>query len=204
MTENIDSDDSAYTESHGNTFVPMVECEERGPRRDIGPGPPCDACEIEYHEGLHDVQLDDDAYNVCEDCLAMLEDEINRYFWWELLSEAHYDRAAEYLRSPDEVWCVKADAYAGGELWVHTPFCHAGVVNDVCDHFGFRIRWFSVVVPGDPGFDCVEDHGPCIEINLEFTNRVAGPLPLEADIGDRSYSDVEWLEPHHELFERRD
>jgi hypothetical protein len=31
----------------------------------------------------------------------------------------------------------------------------------VCDHFGFQIRWFSVVYPVDDGFECVSEHGPC-------------------------------------------
>jgi hypothetical protein len=75
----------------------------------------------------------------------LLVDQVERYYWWERLTEAHYNRAAAFLRSLDEIWCVKDGAYAGGELWVHTPYCDAAVVRDVCDHFGFQIRWFSYV-----------------------------------------------------------
>jgi hypothetical protein len=205
MTENIDADDAECTESNSSTFVPLVAGEERRPRRDTVPRPPCDACEINHHDGLHDVSLGDDEYNVCEHCFELLEDVLTRYDWWERLTEAHYDRASEYLHSLDEVWCVKDNTYAGGEMWIHTPFCDAAVVNDVCTHFGFHIRWFSVVSPDDPGFDCVHNHGPCIEINLVYNNWVTGPRPLEYDIiDDVTYHDVAWLEDHHKLFNRDD
>ena len=208
MTENTDATQPETPDRVSSTFVPLFGDDEpvqdRSPLYTV-PRPPCDACDSNHHDGLHDVCLADDEYEVCEDCLVLLKDEIDRYYWWDRLSEAHYDRAAEYLRSLDEVWCVKDNAYAGGEMWVHTPFCDAAVVNDVCEHFGFRIRWFSVVSPGDDGFDCVHDHGSCIEINLDYTNRVRDPMPLEYDIiDDVTYHDVEWLEDHHRLFGQGD
>ena len=208
MTENIDADDSQTDESDGSTFVPLYgddECYGDCSPNATVPRPPCDGCGTNHHDGLHDVCLDDDEYRVCTDCLALLKERIERYHWWERLSEAHYDRAVAYLRSLDEVWCVKDDAYAGGELWVHTPFCDAGVVNDVCEHFGFHIRWFTITSPDDVGFECVRDHGPCIEINLCYTNRERNPLPLTYDIRDDvTYHDVDWLEDHHRLFDRRE
>ena len=207
MTENTDSDNCDSTDSDCFDFEPLPPSnvlEDFEPPVTV-PRPPCDACETNHHDGLHEVPLGEDTYEVCDDCLDHLVDEIERYYWWDRLTEAHYDRAAEYLRSLDEVWCVKDHAYPGGEMWVHTPYCDAAVVNDVCDHFGFRIRWFQIVEPEDGEFDCVHDHGPCLEINLDYNNRVKGPLPLEYDISDdRTYSDVEWLEDDDPLFTRDD
>jgi len=208
MTENTETNEPEQLDSESSTFIPLFGNDEydsdRSPLYTV-PRPPCDACDSNHHDGLHDVCLGDDEYEVCEDCLALLKDEIEHYYWWERLSEAHYDRAAEFLRSLDEVWCVKDNGYPGGEIWVHTPFCDAAVVNDVCEHFGFHIQWFSVVYPDDDGFDCVHDHGPCIEINLDYTNRVREPMPLDYDIiDDVTYHDVEWLEDQHKLFSQSD
>ena len=200
MTENTDAGKSDQT-----------ECSDASPRR-LDPtvcsscrekvSSECDACDTTHYDELHDIRLGKTEYDVCGDCLQLLVDQVERYYWWECLSEAHYNRTAAFLRSLDEIWCVKDEAYAGGELWVHTPYCDAAVVRDVCDHFGFQIRWFSVVLPGDEGFDCVSDHGPCIEINLTYTNRISNPLPLEYDIQDDvTYHEVEWLENHHQLFD---
>lgn len=164
-------------ESTCGNFVPLVGEKERQSRRAMVPQPPCDACEISHHDSRYNVTLGDEEYSVCEHCFELLEDILERYNWWDRLTEAHYDRAAEFLHSLDEIWCVKDEAYAGGEMWVHTPFCDAAVVNDVCNHFGFRIRWFSVVFPENSGIDCVHGHGPCIEINLVFNNWETGPPP---------------------------
>jgi len=205
MIEKNDTDEPDRTDSDSALFAPIETVERDVSRPFTVPRPPCDACETNRHDGLDDVSLGDYGYEVCSECLAFLQDEIERYYWWDRLTEAHYNRSVEYLQELDEVWCVKGGAYQGGELWVHTPFCDAGVVNDVCDHFGFRIRWFSIVQPGEHEFDCLHDHGPCIEINLDYNNRVPTPLPIEYDIGeDRTYSDTEWVEPHQKLFDREE
>jgi hypothetical protein len=208
MTENDDFDsDSTDSESTDwealfDDLRPSTVLEDFEPLVTV-PRPPCDACDTEYHDGLTDVPLGEETYDVCESCLDHLIDVIERYYWYDRLTEAHYNRAAEYLRSLDEVWCVKDHAYPGGEMWVHTPYCDAAVVNDVCDHFGFRIRWFSIVEPDDHEFDCVHDHGPCVEINLDFPSHRGDPMPLEYDlIDDVSYHDVEWVEAHTRLFNR--
>ena len=200
MTENTDAGKSDPTECSDAPLQPIdpTNCSSC---RETSFIPACDACDTTHYAELHVVSLGDTEYDVCSDCLQLLVDQIERYHWWDRLTEAHYNRAAEFLRSLDEVWCVKDQAYAGGELWVHTPYCDAAVVRDVCDHFGFQIRWFSVVSPGDEGFDCVSKHGPCIEINLVYTNRLSNPLPLEYDIQDDvTHHEIEWLEDHHRLF----
>jgi hypothetical protein len=202
MTENTDAGKSEQTECSDAPPQPIdpTDCSSC---RETSSILACDACDTTHYAELHDVSLGDSEYDVCSDCLQLLVDQVERYYWWERLTEAHYNRAAEFLRSLDEVWCVKDQAYAGGELWIHTPYCDAAVVRDVCDHFGFQIRWFSVVTPTDEGFDCVSDHGPCIEINLTYTNRPSNPLPLEYDIQDDvTYHEIEWLENHHHLFDR--
>jgi hypothetical protein len=200
MTENTDASKSDQTEC-SDASPSRLDPSECSSCRDTSSAPACDACDTTHFVELYDVCLAETEYDVCGDCLQLLVDQIERYYWWDRLTEAHYNRAAEFLRSLDEVWCVKDQAYAGGELWVHTPYCDAAVVRDVCAHFGFQIRWFSVVSPCDEGFDCVPEHGPCIEINLIYTNRISNPLPLEYDIRDDvMYHEIEWLENHHRLF----
>ncbi len=201
MTENTDSNKSQKPES-ANSGCPN-RIDQQLPSRGQGSDSSlsCDACDTTQDDELHKISLGERAYDVCDDCLQLLIDEVEEYYWWDRLTEAHYNRAAEFLRSLDAVWCVKDQAYAGGELWVHTPYCDAAVVRDVCDHFGFQIRWFSVVYPSDDGFNCVSKHGPCIEINLTFTTHRSNPLPLAYDIqNDVTYHEIEWLEDHHCLF----
>ena len=200
MTENTDEGRSEQTECSDAPPQPIdpTDCSSC---RETSSILACDACNTTHYAELHDVSLGDSEYDVCSDCLQLLVDQVERYYWWERLTEAHYNRAAEFLRSLDEVWCVKDQAYAGGELWVHTPYCDAAVVRDVCDHFGFQIRWFSVVYPVDDGFECVSEHGPCIEINLTFTAHRSDPLPLEYDIqNDVAYHEIEWLDEYRRLY----
>lgn len=204
MTENTDASNPEQTESTSSEVSLRADGDTRV-CGDADPRPPCDACDTTHCAELHDIRLGDEEYAVCGDCLQMLVGAVERYYWWERLTEAHFNQAVEFLRSLDEVWCVKDHAYAGGELWVHTPFCDAAVCKDVCDHYGFQIRWFSVIYPDDDGFDCVSDHGPCIEINLLFTNRTPDPLPLEYDIQeDVTYHEVEWIDDQHKLFGTND
>jgi len=201
MTENTDAGKSDQTECSDAPPQPInpTDCPSY---RETSSIPACDACDTTHYADLHDVSLGDTEYDVCSDCLQLLVDQVERYYWWERLTEAHFNRAVEFLRSLDEVWCVKDQAYAGGELWVHTPYCDAAVVRDVCDHFGFQIRWFSIVTPCDKGFDCISEHGPCIEINLIYTNRISDPLPLKYDIQDDvTHHEVKWLDNHHRLFD---
>jgi hypothetical protein len=201
MTENTDAGKSDQTECSDASPQP-IDSTDCSSCRETSSILACDACDTTHHDELHDVCLGETEYDVCSDCLQLLVDQVERYYWWDRLTEAHYNRAAAFLRSLDEIWCVKDGAYAGGELWIHTPYCDAAVVRDVCDHFGFQIRWFSVVYACDDGFDCVSEHGPCIEINLTYTNRPSNPLSLEYDIQDDvTYHEVEWLENHHRLFD---
>lgn len=199
MTENSDAGESDQTE---RSSAQRIDPDKYSACQDTSSRPACDACDTTHYDELHEICLGENEYDVCGDCLQLLVETVERYYWWERLTEGHYNRAAEFLRSLDEVWCVKDRAYAGGELWVHTPYCDAAVVRDVCDHFGFQIRWFSAVYPCDDGFDCVSEHGPCIEVNLTYTNRLSDPLPLEYDIQDDvTYHEVEWLNNHHRLFD---
>ncbi len=145
------------------------------------------------------ITIDGTSYRICIGCRDHIRDEIENYFWYDWITEDHYDKAVAYLRSLDEVWCVKTDGYTGGELWVHTPYCDASVVMDVCDHFEFRIGWFGLTSPSDKNqFDCVESHGPCVEIRLT-PQTSPRPLPLEAEVA-KSYSDIEWMDDSSRLF----
>ena len=71
----------------------------------------------------------------------------------------------------------------------------------MCNLFGFQIRWFSVVYPVDDVFECVSEHGPCIEINLTCTAQRSDPLPIECDIQNEvTYHEIEWLDEYRRLF----
>lgn len=200
MSENIDGTESETTARTSNAG--SLETEQQTACRSGGSAQACDACETTRYDDLHEIALGEHYYEVCEDCLHLLVETVEAYHWWDRLTEAHYDRAAAYLRSLESVWCVHDHAYAGGELWIHTPYCDAAVVRDVCDHFGFQIRWFSVVYPAENGFECVGEHGPCLEINLTFPTRRSTPLPLASDIQeDVGYHEAEWLADHHRLFD---
>lgn len=205
MIENTDASNPEQTESTSSEGPLVGDGDTRSSYGDANPRPQCDACDTTHSAELDDIRLGDEEYDVCSACLQMLVDAVERYYWWERLTEAHYNQAVEFLRSLEEVWCVKGHAYAGGELWVHTPFCDAAVCKDVCDHYGFQIRWFSVIYPDDDGFGCVSDHGPCIEINLTVTSQPPDPLPLEYDIQeDVTYHEVEWIDDQHKLFDTDD
>ena len=203
MTERTDDSSPDADSTDSDDFPESVVLADYDPLVTV-PRPPCDACDTERYDGRFEVSLGDDEYAVCEKCRDHLAQKIEGYWWHDPLTEAHYDRAAEFLRSLDEVWCVKDHAYPGGEMWVHTPYCDAGVVSDVCSHFGFRIRWFSIVQPGKAGeFDCLNDHGPCVEINLDFPSHENWPAPLEYDIGDDlTHYDAEYLHDDAKLFDR--
>lgn len=163
------------------------------------PRPPCDACGTEQHTGRIPIQLGAAEYAVCESCCDHLASIVEAYYWYDRFTEAHYRQAADYLRSLDEIWCVHDHAYIGGELWVHTPYCDAAVVRAVMDHFGLEIYWFSIVRPSDdPAFECVQDHGPCIEICLDFRSHRKTPRPLSASVPQCPGTD--WLDESDTIF----
>ena len=83
---------------------------------------------LEIETELHEISLSERTYDVCGDCFQRLVAQIEEYHWWDRPTEAHYNRAVAFLQSLDAVWCVKDQAYAGGELWVHTPYCDVAVV----------------------------------------------------------------------------
>jgi hypothetical protein len=154
---------------------------------------PCERCEQTGYDTLDDVTIGDVSYRVCERCLADLDREVTHYYWYDRLTEAHYDRAAAFLRSREEIWCVHDDAYVAGELFVHTPYCSATVVSDVCNHYGFDIYSVRIVDPEESGFDCVAEHGRCVEFDLDYRGN-ADPLPLEYDLlDDVDHYDIEFL-----------
>lgn len=163
----------------------------------------CDKCELDRREVSDRVTLGDTTYALCRSCAQELARSVEYHRWSDRLSEAHYENAVAYLRSLDEVWCVIGDRYFAGELWVHTPYCSAAVVRDVCEHYGFQIAWFSIVSAGEHQFDCVEDHGPCIEINLDYGPTSGWPRSLDV-AEDLSVSNLDMMKDGQKLFERQD
>jgi hypothetical protein len=184
-----------------DSLPPSNVLDDSEPRVTV-PLPPCDACESNYPGARHTATIDDTEYKLCEGCRDHLTNEVEAYNWWDRLTEDHYNRAAEYLRSLDAVWCVKDNAAIAGEMWVHTPYLDYSVVADVCDHFGFRVRWFTILHPGDDTCDCVDEHGPCVEINLDYNHHVKEPFPLEYDLlDDVNHHDIDYLDEDNRLFD---
>lgn len=114
MTENTDPDDPQKTDSTSTESSHFRDQHAVSVGR--GPCLPCDACDTTQYTELHEISISERTYAVCGDCRQRLVAEIEEYHWWDRLTEAHYNRAAEFLRSLDAVWCVKDQEYAGGEL----------------------------------------------------------------------------------------
>lgn len=153
----------------------------------------CDSCGNTLSEpDFTSVSIGDDAWELCPTCTSRVRDGVD--IWSDKLTKEHYDKAADYLRSLDEIWCVKADAYQGGEIWVHTPYCSADVVLDVTENLGFKIRHFSLISDqSNVNFDCIKEHGACIEINLVYDSWSPSPAPVGYELGE-TYSNISWLE----------
>ena len=147
MTENTDSNESQKAGSANSGCSNPTEQRSSSGCECSGASPPCDACDTTQSDKLHEISLGERAYDVCGDCLQLLVDDVEEHHWWDRLTEAHYNRAAEFLRSLDATWCVKDRAYTGGELWVHTPYCDAAVVRDVCDTLGSRFAGLALYTP---------------------------------------------------------
>lgn len=158
----------------------------------------CDRCETETPESaVHSITIEDE-WQLCETCIEEIEEDIEEYYWYKRYTKEQHKRALSILKEHDEILCVHGNAYEAGEIIVHTEYVSSDVVSDVCDHFGLQIaafgpRWQE----DDHGFDCVDDHGSCFEILLEYTQESPHPIPLEAKFIP---IDIEYLDDNDKQF----
>lgn len=120
---------------------------------------------------------------LCKACCIEFIEIVKDYPWWNQLTSEHYQRASNHLKRKDEIMCVIDDWELSGEIIVHTDYTTVAIVEDVSDFFGFKITSCEVVDPNDAlHYDCLETHGRCVEIKLDYVTDCPRPLPPELPI----------------------
>lgn len=157
----------------------------------------CERCEVETlpKHGDH-IEVGDERYLVCDGCVEGVRDDIERYMWSDRYTKEHHEKAVEKLEEQDEILCID-DNYDAGEIWVHTKYVSAEVVMDVMEHFSLRPTWWGPRWQEEETWDCLEEHGSCFEICLEYTRGNIDPLPVEAPF-HRTHS--EYLDENDKQF----
>jgi len=158
----------------------------------------CERCEKETPEsGMINVSLSEEWW-LCDACVEEIEEGIEDYYWYDRYTKEQHKRALEILRDHDEIYCVHGNAYEAGEIIVHTPYVASAVVEDVCDHFGLQISAFRPRWEEDyHAWECVEGHGSCFEILLEYKQNSQPPVPLEMKFVP---VDIEYLDENDKQF----
>ena len=217
MAQNTDSENDSDLSERQHRIKQTIEddvndlylrsiAEEMGFDREWPPTPqshgPCDRCERNDDRVI--IRTDEYERYICTDCANQIFSEIDDHYWYDRFSRGHYNIIAAFLRSLDEVWCVKDHAYEGGEMWVHTPYFDTTVVEDVITYFG-DVRHVHIERADDSCWECMDDHGDCVEINLDFGGVSVHPLPedvLAEQLWSKSYYDVEFVDEDSKLFDR--
>lgn len=175
--------------------------------RDLSP-PKHDNCSRCDHNN-ENLKLEVDGYirYICEDCRNEILEDIDNHHWGDRFQESHYNIISGYLQALDEVWCVKDEGYPGGEMVVHTGYCNGMVVGDILDWFG-RIYNIHVKRTGEGSWDCIDEHGDCIEIHIDFAKDVPINPPRPAIFAkilySSTYTETDYLKDSDELFTRTD
>lgn len=167
----------------------------------------CDRCERRSKRVKLTVGGENVRY-ICDNCRKRIVKEIDDRYWYDRFLEEHYNIISAYLSTLDEVWCVKDNAYVGGEMWIHTGHCTAEVVRDVLEHMG-SIYSIHIKRADEDTFDCVEEHGDCVEICLDFgSSSVPIYMPSPTQLGEilytSSYRATDHLTEDDRLFSRDD
>lgn len=166
----------------------------------------CDRCE--RHSERLKLEIDESIRYICEKCRKEILKEIDETYWHDRFHQSHYDIISAYLSSLDEIWCVKDHAYQGGEMWVHTGHCDTAVVQDILNHFG-SIYSVHIERTTDDTWDCMDDHGDCIEICINFgTDSIPlNPLPphlFAKNLYRSEYRETDYLKEKDKLFTKND
>jgi DNA-directed RNA polymerase subunit RPC12/RpoP len=114
---------------------------------------------------------------------AIWENSIENPVWFDTFTPQHYEKVAEFLLSFDsigEVITNNGNLYSMGEMYIHTNYCTTSIVKDVIDAFNGRIVYAGVArEDSDRGFSCVQEHGTCFEILIDFCTSESTNLPPE-------------------------
>lgn len=138
-------------------------------------------------------------YRVCESCKEQIVSDIEDHFWYDSVSETDFERLIEYLESVEEIECVYHDDYTAGDITVHTKYASSDVVQDACDHFGYKIHGFGVLRESETEKpDCFEDHG---EIFMIFLVPEGDIEPIPDPIGDKNYSALDYVNENDRIFD---
>lgn len=153
-------------------------------RTDLTECPKCGS-DIKDESQAVQISFQDDIVELHKRCgEAVWKNEIENPFWYDTFTPEHYESAADYLRSLDCVGCVitnNGSLYSIGEMYIHTNFCTTEVVKDVIDDFDGRVVYAGVTSPEEEGsLDCVQEHGLCFEILIDFCTDTAERRPPES------------------------
>ena len=137
----------------------------------------CDRCDNESDD-LQSIELIDE-HILCTPCIRAIDDDIDDYYWYDRYTEEHHERAVRLLEEQDEIECVH-ESYNLGEIIVHTKYVNSNVLTDVSDSFGLEIvRFHPLWEQEETEWDCIDRHGSCFEILLEYNQDSPSPMPLE-------------------------
>lgn len=143
---------------------------------------------------------------VCKDCRNVIIEEIDNHYWFDRFTENHFKAVKSYLEELDEVWCVHGHS-SSGELFVHTGYCSELVVDDITNLAG-HVRAFGIErEDADHAWDCMDEHGDCIEINIDFSgDSVPIMIPPVSTFAKMLYStehkSTDLLDEEDKLFEK--
>ena len=169
---------------------------------------PCHRCESQSEGELVPIESGDTVRYICEECVDHVFTGIDDSYWYDRFRRSHYDIIAAYLRSLDEIWCVHDNAYRGAEMFVHTGHCSGAVLRDALTFMG-SIYTVTVEHPDGSVWDCVDEHGPCIEFQLDFGSGSVpvdpiSPRGLAHSLVNTHRTENVFLDDHDKLFDRED
>lgn len=136
-------------------------------------------CENCGHSQGEDVDIAGETYHLCDSCVSEIHENIENE-WYDFWTDDHHEAVLEYLEARDDVWCVHGHKEVG-EYWIHTPYVNSIMIEDLNTCFDMSIYGVQLVKPEsyDGEFDCVYEHGPCIEFNIDAPTETI-PLPPRA------------------------
>lgn len=161
----------------------------------------CDRCGHNKLEKSIEVVEIDDSHELCAGCRDDIEYDVEAYKWGDRYTKAHHEKAVAELEQHPKIRCVH-ESYKLGEITVHTPYVNSMVIEDIRDHFSFRIvsfgpQWQNENIIED-GWQCIAEDGDAFEVTLEYNQHSPPPLPLEADV---RYIDEEFLDEGDKQFD---
>lgn len=137
--------------------------------------PKCPSCKqnLQDSQDTETIRMLGEEVEVHERCAETIwHENIEAPYWYDYFTPEHYEAAVDFLRSLDTVGCVITHdgyGYNMGELYVHSNYLNVSAIREVIDMFGGEVYSVHVVHDDDEEeFDCVSEHGACVEYNIDF------------------------------------